>query len=86
MAREHLQAAARARSQAAEKRVRQALTEMTRQDAQVNFVAVANQAQVSTDFLYRHPQFRDQITALRQKARGRPTPPTAADDVGEDTN
>ena len=61
----------------------QALTEMTREDAQVNFVAVANHAQVSTDFPYRHPHFRDQVTAL-QKARGRPTPPTATDDMGED--
>ncbi|MGW4963568.1 hypothetical protein ACWEPL_40670 [Nonomuraea sp. NPDC004186] len=40
---------------------------------------------MSTDFLYRHPQFRDQITALRQKARGRSTPPADAPDVAEDT-
>ncbi len=65
---EHLRQAARARSQNAEKRARTALAELTEAGKPISFTAVARQAGVSTDFLYRSPELRNQIEGHRAKS------------------
>jgi uncharacterized protein involved in exopolysaccharide biosynthesis len=71
---DHLRAAAARRSHDAAERTRRALVEMTKARTPISFTAVARQAGVSTDFLYRHPELRTKIEALRQVPR-RATPP-----------
>ena len=52
---EHLRTAATARHRACYERARRALGQMTNAGSAINFQAVARQAHVSTDFLYRKP-------------------------------
>jgi Family of unknown function (DUF6262) len=77
---DHLQQATRARSQGTEKRARTALAELVKAGKPVSFTAVARQAGVSTDFLYRSPELRMQIE--RHRARGGPAPAATADPPG----
>jgi hypothetical protein len=74
---DHLRAAAARRSQDAADRARRALTEMTKARTTISFTAVARHAGISTDFLYRHPELRTKIEALRQ-ASPRAAPPAGA--------
>ncbi|MEU2248106.1 DUF6262 family protein [Streptomyces sp. NPDC019224] len=73
---DHLQQATLARSQEAEKRARTALAELVKAGRPVSFTAVARQAGVSTDFLYRSPELRAQIE--RHRAKGGSAPASAA--------
>ncbi|GAB3855091.1 hypothetical protein GCM10028801_10250 [Nocardioides maradonensis] len=81
---EHLKQAAADRSKAAEDRVRSALTTMGRTAVPISFAAVAREAGVSTDFLYRHPQFRRAITEMRQANKGTRRGPTTDTVLAED--
>jgi hypothetical protein len=74
---DHLHAAAARRSQNAADRARRALVDMTKAHMTISFTAVARHAGISTDFLYRHPELRTKIEALRQ-ASPRATPPAGA--------
>jgi hypothetical protein len=71
---DHLRAAAARRSRDAAERARRALVEMRKARMTISFTAVARHAGISTDFLYRHPELRTKIEALRQ-ASPRATPP-----------
>ncbi|MEU2338314.1 DUF6262 family protein [Streptomyces sp. NPDC013172] len=64
---EHLHQATRARTQETEKRARSALAELVKAGKPVSFTAVARQAGVSTDFLYRSPDLRTRIERHRAK-------------------
>jgi hypothetical protein len=70
---EHLREATRARTQEAEKRARAALAELAKSGKSISFTAVARQARVSTDFLYRSPDLRSRIERHRTKARVAPS-------------
>lgn len=65
------EAAAR-RTLDAEARVRRALTDLDRRGIDITFVAVANQAGVSRQFLYDHDDFRSEIQKLRTTAPQQP--------------
>ena len=67
-----LRGAADARSLAAEKRARRALTELDRRGAMITFQAVAAEAGVSRAFLYGHRQLRTAIEQLRQERQDIP--------------
>lgn len=58
---EPLRQAARSRTEQAEKRTHAALRRLATTDQTITFTAVAREAAVSTDFLYRHPIIRAQI-------------------------
>ncbi|MEU1663536.1 DUF6262 family protein [Streptomyces sparsogenes] len=64
---EHLRRAARTRTQEAENQARTALAELVKAGKLISFTAVARQAGVSTDFLYRSPELRKQIERHRAK-------------------
>ncbi|MFC7384230.1 DUF6262 family protein [Sphaerisporangium rhizosphaerae] len=64
---EHLQQATRSRTEAAEKHARAALTQLAKAGEPVTFTAVAREAAVSTDFLYKHPELRTLIERHRMK-------------------
>lgn len=80
---EHLRQATCARTQEAEKRARTALAEMAKAGKSISFTAVARQAGVSTDFLYRSSELRIQIERHRTKAG---VAPTAAADARRDSS
>jgi hypothetical protein len=73
---EHLRQATRARTEEAEKRARAALAELAKAGKPVSFTAVARQARVSTDFLYRSPELRSRIERHRAKDRSASAAPT----------
>ncbi|AXL88384.1 transposase [Streptomyces sp. CB09001] len=77
----HLRQATRARTQEAEKRARTALAELARAGKPISFTAVARQAGVSTDFLYRSPELRTQIE--RHRAKTGPVPAGPANPPGD---
>lgn len=64
---EHLHRDAKARTTDADKRARTALAQIVRTGQAVSFTAVAREAGVSTDFLYKHPQLRSMIERHRAK-------------------
>lgn len=70
--------ATRRRSETAEKAVEQALRAARKTDTPITVTGIANAAGVSTDFIYRHPQLRAQVEALR-RARAASAPESAAD-------
>lgn len=74
----HLRQATRARTQEAEKRARTALAELAKAGKPISFTAVARQAGVSTDFLYRSPELRTQIERHRAKTGPVPAGPVNA--------
>lgn len=78
---EHLRQATRARTEEAEKRARIALAELAKAGRPISFTAVARQAGVSTDFLYRSPELRTRIE--RHRAKSGPVPPAPADPPGD---
>ncbi|MGX1854063.1 DUF6262 family protein [Streptomyces sp. NPDC055299] len=78
---EHLRKATRARTQEAEKRARTALDELAKAGKPVSFSAVARQAGVSTDFLYRSPELRTRIE--RHRAKGGSASAAPAEPPGE---
>jgi Family of unknown function (DUF6262) len=62
---DRIRAAAATRSLAATARAGRSLRELHHRGADVNFAAVAAIAGVSRQFLYTHPQLRDEIKQLR---------------------
>ncbi len=62
-----LRQAAQTKSAAATARAEAALRSLVRAKARITFRAVASQAAVSTDFLYRHPELRPRIDELRAR-------------------
>ncbi|WP_156526232.1 MULTISPECIES: DUF6262 family protein [Mycobacteriaceae] len=69
---DHLRDAARKRHDDAVIRADRAVSALARRGAPINFVQVAREAGVSTDFLYRQPELRRRIEQLRVP-RSRPT-------------
>jgi uncharacterized protein DUF6262 len=67
--------AAAKRTLDAEQRVRSALQELDREGATVTFAAAAERARVSGAFLYRHPELRAAIEALRTARAATPARP-----------
>ena len=63
-----LTAAAAARTTSATARARRAITRLHNTGQPVTFIAVARTADVSTSFLYNHPQLRQEIDAKRGTA------------------
>ena len=78
---EHLRQATRARTEEAEKRAHAALAELAKAGKPISFTAVARQAGVSTDFLYRSPELRTRIE--RHRAKSGPIPAAIADPSGD---
>lgn len=62
---QHLRDAARRRHQEATERAATALARLSAGGAAISFASVAREANVSTDFLYRQPQFRERIQQMR---------------------
>ncbi len=67
--REPLKAAAIERSLSAANRVRRAMRELDKRGDAINFVSVAAAAGVSRQFLYTHPELRQEIEQLRGEQR-----------------
>lgn len=65
---DHLVRAAKARRDAATAKAQSAVRQLSGQGQRISFAAVARQAGVSTDFLYRHPELRATITSLRSRS------------------
>ena len=76
-----LKDAARHRRQQAESAVAAALREARKTNAAITFSSIAASAGVSTDFIYRHPQLRAQVEALRRTRGHSPQHEPAAADV-----
>lgn len=75
-----LRRASKQRTEQAESRARTAVQTLSRRGRPISFAAVAREADVSTDFLYRNPELRSLISDLRGRPR-RPQalePPSAA--------
>lgn len=71
---DHLRAAARRKHEHAVNRAEQAIRALVRTQEPVSFRAVARLAECSPDFLYRTPELRSRIEALRAEPR-RAAPP-----------
>ncbi|MDG5485498.1 DUF6262 family protein [Mycolicibacterium gadium] len=78
---EHLRNAARKRHESATERAHDALSALAARGAPINFVRVAREAGVSTDFLYRQPQLRRRIEQLRTSSFIRNQPETSVEDL-----
>lgn len=64
----------RRRRENAENAVRQALAEARKARRSVTVAGIAAAAGVSSDFIYRHPELRPQVEALRRARRYPPVP------------
>lgn len=73
--------ATRRRSKTAEKALEGALRAARKTDTPITVTGIANAAGVSTDFIYRHPQLRAQVEALRRARSTSPSEPTADPDT-----
>lgn len=65
-----LQAHAQHRKEATVARVNTAIDTLLRTRAPVNFNTVAQEARVTKAYLYKYPQVRDRIAALREQQQG----------------
>lgn len=83
---ETLRQAAAAKRAAAVARAEKGLRKLIKDNAQINFRAVAQTAGVSVDFLYRHRELRDRIEHLRSRQQAKPPSPSARHDQTGDTN
>jgi hypothetical protein len=79
---EALQEAAAQKAKESEERVEKALEKMIKQGQKITFSTVAQVANVSTAYLYKQPDLRSRIEALRdqQKQRSKPKQPPPASD------
>jgi hypothetical protein len=68
---EALATATRRRQQAAKKAVHKAIRDARKTPEPVTVASIARSARVSTDFLYRHPELRTQVEALRRARTNR---------------
>ncbi|WP_051133633.1 DUF6262 family protein [Nocardia paucivorans] len=75
---DHLRAATIRRTQHAAQQAHAALEKMVKYNQPISFTAVAREAGVSTDFLYRHPQLRPEIE--RYRAKSEPAAPPRGSD------
>ena len=74
--------AARRRTEDAEKAVHKALRQARKDGTPITVKGLAAAAGVSTDFIYRHPDLRNQVEALRQARRaGAPAATSTVPDV-----
>lgn len=73
-----LSEAAAARSADAAGRSRRAITKLQSTGQPVTFVSVARTAQVSTSFLYQHPELRREINERRSRSAGKPSAPVVS--------
>jgi hypothetical protein len=71
--------ATRRRRVNAENAVRRALREARKTSAPVTVASIAAAARVSTDFIYRHPELRPQVEALRRARSSHTSAKPAAD-------
>jgi hypothetical protein len=79
---QHLRDAAQRRHEQANERATAALARLSAAGAAISFTSVAREADVSTDFLYRHPQLRQRIQELRTTGTRRDSAPAADTDNG----
>jgi tRNA nucleotidyltransferase/poly(A) polymerase len=79
---EALQKAAELKAKEAAERVDQALEKMVKSGHSINFQTVAQNANVSTAYLYKHTEIRKRIETLRdqQKNQSKPKHPPVASD------
>jgi hypothetical protein len=70
--------ATRKRRETAEQAVHKAIRQARQDQQPVTVAAIARAAGVSTDFIYRHPDLRPQVEALRQQHPAPAAPDTAA--------
>jgi hypothetical protein len=79
---EALVGAARRRTENAEKAVQKALRQARKDGTPITVKGLAAAAGVSTDFIYRHPDLRNQVEALRRARRaGAPVAVSSGPDV-----
>ncbi|MGF1427038.1 DUF6262 family protein [Kitasatospora sp. LaBMicrA B282] len=79
---EALADAARRRTENAEKAVQKALRQARKDGGSITVKGLAAAAGVSTDFIYRHPDLRGQVEALRRARRsGAPASSSSVPDV-----
>jgi Family of unknown function (DUF6262) len=79
---EALQEAASQKAQEAHLRVEQALERIIKQNQKINFQSVAHSANVSTAYLYKHEEIKNQIITLRDQQKNQSKPkqvPVASD-------
>ncbi len=82
-----LRQAAAAKRAAATARAEAGLRKLIKDDADINFRAVASTAGVSVDFLYRHAELRARIEHLRSRQQAKPpASPDTLESPGADTN
>ena len=74
-----LVAATRERREKAEHAVRRALGKARQLNAPVTFAGIGAAAGVSPDFIYRHPELRPEVEALRRARSASPAPPENGD-------
>ena len=79
---EALQEAAALKAKSSAERVERALDKMLKQGQVINFKSVGDVANVSTAYLYKHPELRNRIETLRdkQKNSSKPKQPPPASD------
>lgn len=77
-----LQAESQRRAEEAYQRATTALAKLRRQGSEITFASVARAADVSTRYLYDHPEFADQIRKLRPAAARQPLPEAADGESG----
>ncbi|OKH81828.1 hypothetical protein EX350_23900 [Mycobacterium avium subsp. hominissuis] len=70
--------AAAARTADATARARRAITKLRATGQPITFVSVARTAEVSTSFLYQHPELRREVGERRTDTAGYPSTPTAS--------
>ena len=73
-----LAAAARQRHELTRSKAIQALRELDRTGAAVNFASVARHSGVSRSWLYSQPDIRTEVERLRRASRRSPSPPISA--------
>ena len=77
--------ATRRRREKAENAVKRALREARKTTAPVTVTSIAAAAGVSTDFIYRHPELRLQVEALRRSRSSSPAPVADPDMAAADS-
>jgi len=85
---EVLRRAAATKRTAATARAETGLRKLIKDNAEINFRAVAAAGGVSVDFLYRHQDLRSRIERLRARQQAKPCEarPTSERDAGPDAN
>lgn len=69
-----LQSHAKSKSETSLKKVDEAVKTLMKEQKTINFCTVAQEADVSTAYLYKQPSLRDRIKQLRAQQEGLPSP------------